>query len=258
MKPPRSGFRLALLAILTLVLGAGCRGDDNTDNSDIEESDPAVTVEVEPVAVDLASSEFATSEFICTEEDVPPAFEYVILDSGEISAEESSSGAPDPAERERQYEDWGRVDAQFAAFSSESLAEEPEGIAYFECGLERYRETTGARRAFTTLSSALEQRVRDGMEAGGYSNLEFLTIPSPQIGDATAAVSGTATKDGAVFEFFAVTFRRLNMIGYSLSAALEMFSFVEDAANIAALMARLVDEKVQEIEEAMEEGEDGE
>lgn len=245
------------MAGIALALTWGC-GSDGGNNTDIdEESGPAVTVEAEPVAVDLATSDFAPSEFICNEEDVPPAFEYEVLDSGDISAEQAAAGAADPEERLRQYEDWGQVDAQFAAFSSEHLAEEPEGIAYFECGLERYEEIAGARRAFTTLSGALNQRVLQGLEAGGYTEVGFIAIPSPQIGDATEAVSGTALKDGAVFEFFAVTFRRLNMIGYSLSAALEMFSFVEDAANISALMVRLVDEKIEELEEAMQEEDEG-
>lgn len=250
MQPRR--FSWLLLGLILATLAIGCR-DGDEDEPVVEDGDPAV--EIDPpetrVDVDLLSPAFEPAAFICTEDDVPPAFEYEVLDSGAVDNAEAAASE----ERLEQYEDWGRIDGQFAAYSSEDQAEEPTEISYFECGLERYAHISGARRAFSALSPLLEERALAALDVQGFTEITFDDIRSPQIGDQTSALTGTAVKDDQVFEFFAVTFRRLNFVGYSLSTAAEMFSFVEDAANIAAVMVRLIGETMEEVEEDNEVGE---
>ena len=174
------------------------------------------------------------------------------LDAGAVSNAEAAEGASNPAAREAEYEEWGRVSGRFASFSSENAADEPEEIAYFECALDRYEDVRGADQAFRVLSDETNEQATAALNAQGFEDVEFSEIPAPQIGDETEVAGGTAVRDDQNFEFFAVTFRRLNMLGYSLSAAPERFSFVEDAANISALMVRLLDEQIEEAEEASE------
>ena len=214
--------------------------------------------EPEPTPDPRLRIEFEPADLICTEDDIPPSFEYVTLASGEIDDDAAAERSADPAERRDQFERWGREGGQFAAFSSESQADETEEIAYVECGIDRYETIAGAEAAFFTLSRDLEERAELGLEGQGFEEIQFVEIPAPQIGDETAAASGTASKEGQPFAFFAVTFRRLNLVGYSLSAAPERFSFVEDAANITAQMVKLMDDELEEAEEDFEEAqEDG-
>ncbi|HET9199495.1 MAG TPA: hypothetical protein VFO84_00780 [Dehalococcoidia bacterium] len=225
------------LALLGVLLLTGC--DPNDDDSE-PTPDPRLDIEFEP------------ADLICTEDDIPPSFEYEAVVSGEVDDEEAAAGSADPDERREQFERWGREGGQFAAFSSEQQADEPDEVAYVECGIDRYETIAGAEAAFFTLSRGLEERAQQSLESQGFEEVAFEDIPSPQIGDETAAVSGTASKDGQPFEFFAVTFRRLNMVGYSLSVAPERFSFVEDAANITAQMVKLMDDELEDAEEELE------
>ena len=225
------------LAVAGVLFLAGC---DDSDEDPEPIPDPRLDITFEP------------ADLICTEDDIPPAFEYEVVTSGDLADEEAAAESPEPDERREQFERWGREVGQFAAFSSEGQADEAEEVAYVECGIDRYQTISGAEGAFFTLSRALEERTELGLEDEGFDEVEFVDIPAPQIGDETAAVSGTASKDDQPFEFFAVTFRRLNLIGYSLSAAPERFSFVEDAANITAQMVKLMDEELEEAEEDLE------
>jgi hypothetical protein len=223
---------------LGLILALAACGDDDDDESDEDPLD------------ELSIPEFEPADHICRLEDIPPAFEYETLSSGPISNEESADHfATDPAERVEQYASWGRESGQLAIFSSEAQAESPAEVAYFECAIDSYRTVEGAERAFSTLRRSLDERTRLSLEAQGFEEITFEDIPSPQIGDETEAVGGAAVKDGANFEFFSILFRHYNMVGYSLSLAPEDFSFVEDAANISALMVRLLDEQVDEANE---------
>jgi hypothetical protein len=227
------GLTCAVLAAACALAAVAC-GDEDDEPETIPQSQ---LPELEP------------EDFICTEDDVPATFEYEVLSSGAVSDEEAASFSPEPEQRVVDYQEWGRVDGQFAAFSSEERADEAEEVAYFECAIDRYEDQAGARRALDAIAAALPERAEIALEGRGFVEISVEEIPSPQIGDETAAVSGTALKDGQPFQFFAVIFRRYNMVGYSLSAAPEKFSFVEDAANITALMVRLLDERVEEFED---------
>jgi hypothetical protein len=225
---------LALLGILALT---GC---DQKDEDPEPTPDPRLDIQFEP------------ADLICTEDDVPPAFEYEVIASGDVDDDQAAGRSVEPEQRLEQFERWGRQSGQFAAFSSEEQADEPEEVAYVECGIDRYATIEGAEAAFFTLSRSLEERAELSLEDQGFEEVEFAEIPAPQIGDETAAVSGTASREGHPFEFFAVTFRRLNLLGYSLSAAPERFSFVEDAANITAQMVKLMDDELEAAEEELE------
>jgi hypothetical protein len=228
------GFAVGLLGLL-LLTACGVDGDDPEPTPD-----PRLEIQFEP------------ADLICREDDVPPAFEYETLKSGSVDDEQAAAASTEPAEREGQFQRWGRETGQFASFSSEAAADAPEEVAYVECGIDRYETIAGAEAAFFTLSRALDDRAERGLTDQGFEDVEFTEIPAPQIGDETAAVSGTASKDDQPFEFFAVTFRRLNLLGYSLSVAPEGFSFVEDAANITAQMVKLMDDQLDDAEEELE------
>lgn len=244
------GHRVATLLVILLAVAivvSAC-GDDGK----VEIEDPAP--EVQPGDEIPA---FDPRDYVCTVEDIPAAFPYELMESGETSHEDAAALSPNPEARLDGYGEWGRVTGQRSAFSSEALAETPEQIAYFECALDRYQEEPGARRAFDATADSIQVLSALVLGGQGYGGFEYEEIPAPRIGDETEALSGVAVRGEQIFEWYAVVFRRLNMVGYSITAAPQEFSFVEDAANISALMVTLMDQEIEaRLEEQSETGED--
>lgn len=181
-------------------------------------------------------------EFMCTPDDLPTFLEYTLTSEGYVSNRELSTEAPDPTERLTLLESWGRAEGYRVSFDTRPFAQTAEELAFFLCSLDRYATPEGAERAFGLEASELTTRLQEMAREQGLGRLEVERLPPPQIGQQTSAVHGSALVGEVRYELFAVAFRQGPMVGLAMSGGAELFSFEEDAANVAALMDQLIRE----------------